>query len=237
MNFLLHHHLAALDLGRPEAAAGAMLPDVWRMAHRRARPRRADGAREPGVLGAVCDGVAHHLAVDAWFHDAAVFTGGETRTREALGRAREARKMGLFAHVAWELCLDGALLRRLGTEKVLGAVRGSIAAAGPDALRGAAALHTVLGTDERATFDVRVDRILDAIARGPWVVGYATAKGVVERLEGVRARLGFGALSAADRDAVAMGLREQEAAADTDLDELLVSRPRSDALRTSRSTR
>jgi hypothetical protein len=226
VNFLLHHHLASLDLGRPEAAAGAMLPDVWRMAHRRARTRGAEAARQEGALGAVCDGVAHHLAVDAWFHGAAVFTGGEARAREALGRAREARKMGLFAHVAWELCLDGALLRRLGTETVLGAVRESIAAAGPDAPRRAAELLTVLGPDERPTFDVRVERILDAIARGPWVAGYATAEGVVERLEGVRARLGFGALSAADRAAVASGLAELGTEADAGVEAILESRPR-----------
>ncbi|HEY8019813.1 MAG TPA: hypothetical protein VIH93_01855, partial [Thermoanaerobaculia bacterium] len=188
--------------------------------------RRTESARPGGVLGAVCDGVAHHLAVDAWFHGAGVFTGGEARAREALGRAREARKMGLFAHVAWELCLDGALLRRLGTDTLVGAVRESILAAGPDAPRRAAELHTVLGAGERATFDVRVDRILEAIARGPWVAGYATAGGVVERLEGVRARLGFATLSAADRAAVASGLEALEKDADAGVEAILTSRPR-----------
>jgi len=48
VNFLLHHHLAFLELGRPEAAAGAMLPDVWRMADRRGHTRSPRAAREEG---------------------------------------------------------------------------------------------------------------------------------------------------------------------------------------------
>jgi len=222
VNFLLHHHLALLDLGRPEAAAGAMLPDVWRMADRRARARRLESGADGGVIASVSDGVAHHLAVDAWFHRAAVFADGETATREALRRARDAPKMGLFAHVAWELCLDGALLRRYGTESVLRDVRVSVAAVRPDTHRRAAHLHTGLEASDRPTFELRVDSILDAIALGPWVAGYATAPGVVERLDGLRARFGFTALSSADRDAVAGALEALERDADAGLDTILV---------------
>jgi hypothetical protein len=224
VNFLLHHRLAWLDLGRPAAAAGAMLPDVWRMADRRARARPSPGPRDAGAAGDVSDGVAHHLSVDAWFHGAEVFTRGEALAAEALGRAREARKARLFAHVAWELCLDGALLRRLGTESVLRDVARSIDAVRPDAHRRAANLHTALRPDERDAFDVRVDRILDAIARGPWVADYASASGVVERLDGVRARLGFAALSEPDRDVVTKGLGAFEREADAAIQAMLESR-------------
>jgi hypothetical protein len=221
VNFLLHHHLAFLDFGRPEAAAGAMLPDVWRMADRRARARSMEPGADGGGVGSVSDGIAHHLAVDAWFHRAAVFRDGETATREALRRARDAPKMGLFAHVAWELCLDGALLRRIGSEIVLRDVRASLAAVRPDAHRRAADLHTAVPPPDRPAFEVRVDRILDAIALGPWVAGYATAPGVVERLDGLRTRFGFAALSEADRDAVAWALEDLEHAADAGLDAIL----------------
>jgi hypothetical protein len=221
LNFLLHHHLALLDLGRPEAAAGAMLPDVWRMADRRARPRGRAAAPEGGVVGSVCDGVAHHMAVDRWFHGAAVFTRGESRTRDALRCAREAPKMGLFAHVAWELCLDGALLRRLGTEAVLQAARASVEAVRPDAHVRAGVLHLALPPADNARFEARVERILDAIVQGPWVAGYATGPGVVERLEGIRARLGFAALSPADRQAVAGALEALRDEADRELDGIL----------------
>ena len=223
MNFLCHHHLASRDVGRPEAAVGAMLPDVWRMAERLARTRELVVARPMGAVGSVTDGIAHHLAVDAWFHGAAVFTSGEIAAREALRRARGARKLGLFAHVAWELCLDGALLRRVGTEAVLDAVRASVAAVRPDAHHRAADLHTRPDAFDRARFEVRVDRILDAIALGPWVKGYATASGVVERLEGVRARMGFEPMSVEDREAVASGLETLEGAADDGLEAILGS--------------
>ena len=67
-------------------------------------------------------------------------------------------------------------------------------------------------------FEPRVDRILDAIAAGPWVAGYTTGAGVIERLEGLRTRLGFSALSTDDRDAVASGLELLALEADHALD-------------------
>ena len=205
-----------------------MLPDVWRMADRRARARGLASGADGGAIASVSDGVAHHLAVDAWFHRAAVFTDGETATREALRRARDAPKMGLFAHVAWELCLDGALLRRFGTESVLRDVRVSVAAVRPDAHRLAAELHTGLEASDRPTFELRVDRILDAIALGPWVAAYATAPGVVERLDGLRARFGFTALPEADRDVVAGALEALEHNADAGVDAILTARAKGD---------
>jgi len=216
MNFLLHHHLAARDLGRADAAAGSMLPDVWRMADRRARLRDAEVAPEAD-LKSVSDGLAHHLAVDAWFHRDPVFLHGESAARAVLRRARDAPKMGLFAHIAWELCLDGALLRRSGVERLLHDVRDSIAAVRPDVHHRVAALRVRLPTVDRAVFEARVD-ILDAIAAGPWVAGYATGPGVVERLEGLRTRLAFPALSSRDRYAVASGLETLALEADSALE-------------------
>lgn len=223
MNFLLHHHLARRDLGRADAAAGSMLPDVWRMADRRARLRVADAAPEAD-LQSVSDGLAHHLAVDAWFHRDPVLSHGESVARVALRRARDAPKMGLFAHIVWELCLDGALLRRLGIERLLSDVRESITALRPDVHHRVAAVRVRLPVADRAVFEPRVDRILDAIAAGPWVTGYATSPGVVERLEGLRTRLGFPALSAGDRDAVASGLETLTVEADQALDPITSQR-------------
>jgi hypothetical protein len=217
MNFLLHHHLAARDLGRADAAAGSMLPDVWRMADRRARLRDAEVAAEAG-LKSVSDGLAHHLAVDAWFHRDPVFLQGEIAARAVLRRASSAPKLSLFAHVAWELCLDGALLRRLGLEHVIRDVRVSVDALRPDMHHRVAATRVRLPTVDRAVFEARVDRILDAIAAGPWVAGYATGSGVVERLDGLRKRLGFAAMSADDRNAAAAGLESLALEADASLE-------------------
>jgi len=201
-----------------------MLPDVWRMADRRARLREAEAAPEAD-LQSVSDGLAHHLVVDAWFHRDPVFLHGESAARMALRRARDAPKMGLFAHIAWELCLDGALLRRLGTDRVLSDVRRSIAALRPDLHHRVAAVRVRLPAADRAAFETRVDRILDAMAAGPWVAGYATSAGVVERLEGLRTRLGFPALSSDDRDAVASGLELMALEADQALEAITAREP------------
>jgi hypothetical protein len=225
MNFLLHHHLASRDLGRPAAAAGAMLPDVWRMADRRARTRSVDPERSVGMVRAVTEGIAHHLEMDAWFHVAPVFTCGETAAREALRRAPGVAKLGLFAHVAWELCLDGALLRRVGLQRLLDALRTSVETVRPDAHHRAAALHLSRRSGDplavRQRFESRVDQILDAIARGPWIAGYATGHGIAERLDGVRARLGFPAMPDAERVAIAEGLDALAAHADDALGQIL----------------
>jgi hypothetical protein len=229
MNFLLHHHLASRDLGRADAAAGSMLPDVWRMADRRARLRDAEATPEADLRW-VSDGLAHHLAVDAWFHRHPVFLQGESAARAVLRRAQDAPKMSLFAHIAWELCLDGALLRRLGVEPVLHGVRASIAAVRPDAHHRVAAARVRLPAEDRAGFAARVDRLLDAIASGPWVAGYTTGSGVVARLDGLRARLGFRPITAGDRDAVASGFEALAPEADASLD-VITNRPLTAATR------
>lgn len=201
-----------------------MLPDVWRMADRRARARaRQDRGveAEAKAVQSVSAGVEHHLRIDARFHRMPVFERGEKAAREALRAGRGAPKMGLFAHVAWELCLDGALLRRVGIDAVLLAVRASLEAVRPDAHHRAAEAWVDLPSEEWQRFEARVDQILDAIAQGRWIAGYATAAGLLERLEGLRSRLGFSAMGADDRAAVIEALRPLEHQADAGLDEVL----------------
>jgi hypothetical protein len=195
------------------------------MADRRAHTRAIDPAHAMEAASPVTDGLMHHLAADAWFHGSPVFTRGESVAREALRRAHGAPKLGLFAHVAWEMCLDGSLLRRRGAELVLRAIGDSIAAVRPEAHHRAARLHTGLAPSERPRFEARVDSILDAMARGPWVAGYATASGIVERLDGVRARLGLAAVTGPDRERVVEGFQALERQADAGLDEILSAGP------------
>jgi hypothetical protein len=225
LNFLLHHHLAARDLGRPEAALGAMLPDVWRVADRRARARlrgsEGRGLEPSPIVLSVMEGVAHHVATDAWFHGSSVFARGEVAARDALRRAKRARKMGLFAHVVWELCLDGALLRRIGTEGVLASLRESVATVRPDAHHRAADRCTDIPTPDRARFEARVDQIVDALTHGPWVTGYTTAAGIVDILDRVRARLGFAPVDRSDRAAVEPRIELLQGEADSGLEEIL----------------
>ena len=133
MNFLLHRHLAERDLGSPAAGIGAMLPDLWRMADRRVRPSRgvAAEAQDPTELADVLAGIEHHLRVDRWFHTAEAFVEGERQMAAQFRQAGvDAPKFGMFAHVAWEMWLDGALVRRAGLSDVLAGLRSGFAPRG-----------------------------------------------------------------------------------------------------------
>src|SRR5207245_669053 len=108
-----HRLVAERELASPPAGIGAMLPDLWRMIDRRVRPS-LDVVRPErtgdAVLDALHGGVVHHLEADRWFHSHALFLEGERRVSARLRAACPATpRMGLFTHVAWELCLDGAL--------------------------------------------------------------------------------------------------------------------------------
>jgi hypothetical protein len=212
VNFVFHHHLAARDLGSHVAGAGAMLPDLWRMADRRVRARPlgvsvstvGSRAEDADVLA----GIEHHLAVDRWFHGDAVFLDGERGAVELLRGARiAAPRMALFAHVLWEMCLDGALLRVTGTDATLASLREGIREARDGATARAVELHHFARVertaDEREAFERRMDRILDEIARGPWVEGYRTGEGIAARIAGVRVRVGVAPLEGDDLARVA----------------------------------
>lgn len=198
MNFLFHHHLALRDLGTPEAAVGAMLPDLWRMADRRVRPApgAVSASDEPSPLAEVLAGIAHHVAADRWFHHDPVFLDGEQRTAARLRSvAPDVPRIGLFAHVLWELCLDGALLDRVGLFPVLHALREGFDGAIGFASDRAAAIHHFdrvgRSAEDRASFAPRLEKLCAAIADGPWIDGYQSGEGIAHRIQGVRARLGM----------------------------------------------
>lgn len=224
MNFLLHRHLAARDLGEA-AGIGAMLPDLWRMADRRVRPARdvrPDDA--PPILRDVLAGIAHHVAADHAFHTAPVFVDGEQRTLAAIRDARiDAPKLGLFAHVIWEMCLDGALLRREGLDEVLAALRRSFDETS-EAAADAADLHhwsRHCGDARRAAFSKRMAYLTAEIARGPWIAGYRDGLGVALRTEGIRVRVGLPSLGSPAIETLGEALENVTRAADGALDVLL----------------
>jgi len=228
MNFLLHHHLATRALGSPAAAAGAMLPDLWRMADRRVRAqaRRALSMTVEGDLASVLDGIEHHLDTDRWFHADAVFRDGERLAAERLRDAgARAPHIGLFAHILWELCLDGALLRREGFSVVLASLRQSLSAAAGEPAARAVELHhfgrVQRDAGARAAFDARLERICAELARGPWIEGYQTGEGIAKRVEGVRAHLGLGAMSPEERARVVTAMDAMRAEADNALARIL----------------
>lgn len=227
MNFLLHRHLAEAHTGSRAAGAGAMLPDLWRMADRRVRPRDSVevGASLEGRLPEVLAGIRHHVAIDHWFHHHRVFLEGEKLVAARIREAElEAKRMGLLAHVTWEMCLDGALLRKAGFEATRAALAEGFSAIEGE-LERAASIHHWGAIDrtpeERAVFEARMKRIRAEIERGPWIEGYQWGEGIALRVSGVRARIGLPPLDAPDHARLGRALDGVAREADAILEEIL----------------
>lgn len=224
VNFLLHHAFARAEVGSAVAGIGAMLPDLWRMAHPRVRPRRdagstvRSGSGDEGAGDLIRElerGIAHHLAIDAWFHDTEVFREGE-QALAARFSCLGVPKLRLLAHPAWELCLDGALVRR---SDPMPAVRVGFREAAP-ALDEVAEQHGATRLDEatRRRFRVRMQAFADALIEGPWIQSYSHAGGLVSIVEGLRTRrLGLSPLG----DSVRRDLGAIFAGLERDADEAL----------------
>lgn len=224
MNFLLHRHLAQEQLASPAAGVGAMLPDLWRMADRRVMARADSRADDE-----VSRGVRHHLAADDWFHESPVFVEGERATADALRSAPfRAARMTLFAHVTWELCLDAALVARLGVGPVTSSLRDSLEAT-RELAGGAAEEHhfgrVARSREERQRFDARMERIFTELPRGPWVERYASAHGVALIVSSLRERIGMEPLDDDDIAHTARALGSVSPVAARLLDVLLATAP------------
>lgn len=196
MNFLLHRHFALRETGSQAVAFGAMLPDLVRLVDRRWRPRaeivELDATRTP-VARALRRGIAHHLEADLWFHRTQVFREGEKRTAAALRTTGDtAPRLGLFGHVTWEMCLDGAWLRRTGdVDAALAVLREDVeqlAGESGVALREASG---EAGPGAEPSGDVE-ERLAVLWSRLPdLAAGYADGVGVARRLDGIRRSLGL----------------------------------------------
>ena len=207
-----------------------MLPDFWRMAHRRVRPK--SGVEPPAdpspELAALMAGVQHHLSADDWFHKHPVFTEGEKNLAQRFRDAEIlADKIGLFAHIGWELCLDGALLRREGVEETLTRLR-----AGLDEARGElriAVEHHASRVPEG--FHERLGNLLEQAAWSDWVPGYTNGDGVARRLAGVRRRVRLPTFTSDDLARLSRVVDEALGDADPALESLLETWTRSAASR------
>lgn len=244
MNFLLHREIAVRELGSPLAGLGAMLPDLWRMAERRVRarqpdlaqfdparsdPARSDSARSDRGRDAeeVVRGVDHHLEADRWFHATEVFLTGERATARALGELG-VPKLGRFGHIAWELCLDGALLRAGDFDEALAGLRRDLDRLDLPAIVALAGPHgaETLDAGARSRFQDRMRRIVEGLREGSWIAGYQHGDGLARRLEGIRERVGLPRLTPAAHRAVAETLEAQLAEAGERLPALLEDRRR-----------
>ena len=197
-----------------------MLPDLWRMADRRVRASPAISPSDAaGQSSEVLAGVGHHIEVDRWFHAADVFAAGERLTLERFRAADvDAAKLGLFAHVTWEMALDGALLRREGLARTLAALRRDIAAVSGDPVDIAASLHHFQRIErtrsERAAFDNVMSQLFVHVSDEQWIAGYQTGSGIARRLDGIRSRLGLGRFVPAVKERLADAIDALAAPAD-----------------------
>lgn len=202
MNFLLHRHFANRELDSQVAGVGAMLPDLWRMAHRGMRAQNGvTDASSPLALG-----VAHHLEADRWFHRTDVFKRGERALARELASVG-VPKLVLFAHPTWEMCLDGALLSLGDFDSSLAQLREGVesAASGFDEV---AALHGAAALDDRARFRSRLAQIVRGLTDGRWIASYRTGLGLAQCVGGMRKRFGLPAFSEEDESVVACILDE-----------------------------
>lgn len=202
-----------------------MLPDLWPMASRRVRPRTKDTPPPAGdpLVDALSSGVRHHLAADAWFHSSEVFRQGQAETAASF-RLAAPRAGRLMAHIAWELCLDGALVRRLGTAAVVDRLRPAVQRCrGPVLAAAVRAWHPALADDPGAEedFDRRLDGLLRSLLGGDWIDGYRHGAGLAARISGVRRRVGLPPWTGIDAERLSRALDGLLASADERLDGLL----------------
>lgn len=223
MNFMLHRCYALSELGSALGGIGAMLPDLWRLADRRMRAQ-PEVPPQVGDDAELQRGVEHHLEVDRWFHKTAAFLEGE-RATAACFREVGAPKVVLFAHIGWEMCLDGALLLREGLDDALRSLRDDFAAADDGVIRVAAAHGAARRLDtRRKQFERRMGQIRDGLVAGPWLEGYCHGEGLAERLGGLRKRIGLDPLTDAQQDRLSLAFEERLRHAPAALEKLWVER-------------
>jgi hypothetical protein len=186
-----------------------MLPDLWRMADRAMRARRAPELRvgddrEPA--SELLTGVLHHLEADRWFHQTNVFKEGErTLARELLTVG--VPKLVLFAHPAWEMCLDGALLLSLDFDEARAKLFEDVLLATPG-LDAVAQQHGADALPHRDGFRKRFERILAAVTEGRWIGSYRSGAGLAQCLGGIRKRFALPPWSEEEESVTALILED-----------------------------
>ncbi|MCC6527410.1 MAG: hypothetical protein IT373_32480 [Polyangiaceae bacterium] len=222
MNFLLHRHFASIELGSALAGVGAMLPDLFRLAGRKLRAPRPDAPSAGPCGDEIGRGIGHHFETDRWFHVGRVFREGERETA-ALMRALPAPppKLALFAHVIWEMCLDGAHLRRVGLGAVLAELRAAAPRLDPEVLAALAATTAPDATsDDHARVGQRVAELWERLLDGGWLEAYCSGEGRCFPLGGVRSLFGLPFFEPAERAVLARALERRLLAAEARLDAL-----------------
>lgn len=220
MNFLLHAHLASQPEPCAETSVGAILPDLWRVAHRRARPPlQGPLPVSPGIQR----GLAHHAKADRWFHDHEALASGEALLLSLFQREQlTAPRLRLLAHPLWELCLDGALVRSRGAS----VWRRWLHEIWHESTQARQQAHLAIAArlgPEGTLFVQRIARVECELLDGPWLDAYTHGEGLAWCLDAMRIRSGLPRVPADELQRLALALEETRPAAEQSLCTLLVS--------------
>jgi hypothetical protein len=220
LNFLLHAHLASLPEPCAEASVGATLPDLWRVAHRRARPPlQSTLPVSPGIQR----GLAHHAEADRWFHDHEALASGEALLLSLFQREQlTAPRLRLLAHPLWELCLDGALVRSRGASTWRRWLHDTWRESAQAREQAHLAIAARLGP-EGTLFAQRITRVERELLDGPWLDAYTHGEGLAWCLDAMRARSGLPRVPVDELQRLALALEETRPVADQSLRTLLAS--------------
>ena len=201
MNFLSHGYLVR-KAGNDAVLIGSALPDLAPLADRllRMTPRRIDALERTGAQE-VARGCRHHRAVDRAFHHGAAFHAAMRPVEALLDRGTLPLPRNLLAHVLVEIGIDAEVLRR--HPRFAGQVY-------PRAFERFdwptlyGQLAEVCGASTAA-----LEQLVGRFDSGAFLRTYATDDGVLDRIQGMLARLGRDGLTTELRD----GLRPAVAAA------------------------
>jgi hypothetical protein len=146
--------------------------------------------RPAGRIRLLARGVLHHLAVDQSFHQDESLLGLGQRLATDVLRHSGWPRPGLLAHPAWELALDGALLRNRGADHVIDQLRMGLATLDQSTLDALAAGYR-LPCGPEPGFRERLLGLLARLHDGAWPRGYAEPDGLARRLAGLARRVGL----------------------------------------------
>jgi hypothetical protein len=126
------------------------------------------------------------------------------------------------------MCLDGALVRRLGAAAVRAAVAEGFEETA-SAMRRAVEAHHFAHADDaeghRDEVHARMGWLCEELSRGPWIEGYGRPDGLVRGLAGMRRRFGLPPFAEDERARLTDAVASLAGRADAALDEILAASP------------
>ncbi len=190
MNYLSHYHYNHAVCGRPALpyfVMGVALPDLWSRFSRRKRIRwksvSAATPRDP-VGAPLRAGLLNHIEADRWFHALPAFVRMQRSTRARVEMDSAGGGISdLLAHLAVELALDHALLRRIP----------ALADEFYDRLAECDSDEVARSAGELGDVDTRgLDAVIDGFVSRRYLREYRRPDGLIEAMQLILSQTAFG---------------------------------------------